>query len=183
MNAQLLQRRESSLTLVDHSSAEKSSRMNFGARVFVPCRPGKSSVRNAVLVVVIIHVLFLTGLLLRGSLDKETKSAVSVVGAQETANRFGVANTALELPTSQPVSRFPTYSVSTDLGELPPTPAESAAPVVSRTIVKGDSFARIAKQLRIPVATLLRANPGVNPARLQLGQKINVPIPSAAESK
>jgi LysM repeat protein len=43
-------------------------------------------------------------------------------------------------------------------------------------IVKsGDTIATIARQYNVKLTALLGANPGINPARLQLGQKINIP--------
>lgn len=43
------------------------------------------------------------------------------------------------------------------------------------TIRRGDSFFLIAQQYGIPLASLLAANPGVDPARLQIGQVICLP--------
>lgn len=43
------------------------------------------------------------------------------------------------------------------------------------TIRRGDSFYLVAQRFGIPLSTLLEANPGVDPARLQVGQIICVP--------
>ena len=43
------------------------------------------------------------------------------------------------------------------------------------TVRRGDSFYLIAQAFGIPLASLLQANPGVDPARLQIGQVICVP--------
>ncbi len=50
----------------------------------------------------------------------------------------------------------------------------------SYTIRRGDSFYLIAQRYGIPLASLLAANPGVDPARLQVGQVICVPSPTPA---
>lgn len=43
------------------------------------------------------------------------------------------------------------------------------------TVQRGDSFYLIAQRLGVPLANLLAANPGVDPARLMIGQVICVP--------
>lgn len=43
------------------------------------------------------------------------------------------------------------------------------------TVRRGDSFYLIAQRFGIPLASLLAANPGVDPAKLQIGQVICVP--------
>ncbi len=46
----------------------------------------------------------------------------------------------------------------------------------SSVIVKqGDTFTRIANNLRIKVNDLIKANPGVDPKKLQIGQTLNLP--------
>ena len=46
----------------------------------------------------------------------------------------------------------------------------------STVIVKqGDTFYGIANNLRINVNDLIKANPGVDPKKLQTGQKLNLP--------
>jgi len=56
-----------------------------------------------------------------------------------------------------------------------PRPGISCANGVAYTIRRGDSFYLIAQRNGIPLANLLTANPGVDPARLQVGQVICVP--------
>ncbi len=45
------------------------------------------------------------------------------------------------------------------------------------TIQSGDTMSNIASRYRIPLARLLDANPGVDPKRLQVGQRIVLPTP------
>lgn len=56
-----------------------------------------------------------------------------------------------------------------------PRPGTSCANGTAYTIQRGDSFYLIAQRFGIPLANLLAANPGVDPARLQIGQIICVP--------
>jgi N-acetylmuramoyl-L-alanine amidase len=55
--------------------------------------------------------------------------------------------------------------------------AHTVATVTTRTyIVKaGDTLGSIATQLRTTVPLLLRANPGITPTNLQIGDKISLP--------
>jgi LysM repeat protein len=63
-----------------------------------------------------------------------------------------------------------------------PTPVPTPMPTVSGqeyTIVKGDSFATIAKKFPGVSAKMIQdANPGVQPTKLKIGQKIQIPAPS-----
>lgn len=56
-----------------------------------------------------------------------------------------------------------------------PRPGTSCTNGVSYTIQRGDSFYLVAQRFGVPLANLLAANPGVDPARLQIGQVICVP--------
>jgi N-acetylmuramoyl-L-alanine amidase len=54
--------------------------------------------------------------------------------------------------------------------------AKIAAPSNRTYRVKaGDTFWEIAKQHRVPVSSLVAANPGVDPAKLQINRTLNVP--------
>lgn len=45
----------------------------------------------------------------------------------------------------------------------------------SYTVMEGDSFDKIARRQGIPTAALMKANPGLDPLRLQIGQKLVIP--------
>jgi len=64
---------------------------------------------------------------------------------------------------------------STASGDAAPTAATPDDGVY--TIQSGDTFSKIASRLGISLDALMRANPGVNPSRLQIGQKIVLPKP------
>ncbi|MFZ5816386.1 MAG: LysM peptidoglycan-binding domain-containing protein [Bacillota bacterium] len=53
-----------------------------------------------------------------------------------------------------------------------------ACPPGARTYVvrRGDTFASIARRLNLPVQALIRANPGVNPRALLIGQRLCIPV-------
>ncbi len=61
---------------------------------------------------------------------------------------------------------------------LPPEPAP-VAEGVTYSIAKGDTFSSIASRKGVSVAAIVKANPGVDPTRLQIGQKIKLPAGAA----
>ncbi len=59
-----------------------------------------------------------------------------------------------------------------------PAPRPAANPVAqARThkVVAGETIAQIAKKYRVPVQSIVRANPGVRPERLKIGQSLAIP--------
>ena len=62
---------------------------------------------------------------------------------------------------------------------LPPPPAAPVAQAEDYTVVKGDTFATIAKNNHVSVRAIEDANPGVDPKRLKIGQKLHMPAASA----
>lgn len=63
--------------------------------------------------------------------------------------------------------------------ETPPLPTPTPA-VTEYTILKGDTFSTIAPKFGVTVKALQIANPGVDPAKLQIGKKIVIPAPASA---
>ncbi|MFZ5989977.1 MAG: LysM peptidoglycan-binding domain-containing protein [Bacillota bacterium] len=47
---------------------------------------------------------------------------------------------------------------------------------IQYTVKPGDTFYRIALRLRVPLDAILRANPGINPSYLSVGQTICIPV-------
>ena len=62
---------------------------------------------------------------------------------------------------------------------LGPTPAPTTS---GRTHVvgRGDTYYSIAREYKTTMNAIKEVNPGVDPTKLQLGQKINVPAPAAS---
>lgn len=63
-----------------------------------------------------------------------------------------------------------------DVGGATPAPAPEGS---EYTIAKGDTFSTIAKKNHVSLNAIVKANPGVDPTRLQIGQKIKLPVASA----
>jgi LysM repeat protein len=64
-------------------------------------------------------------------------------------------------------------------------PVQTPAPQVAGTeyvVVKGDTFAKIAKKNGVSVKAIQAANPGVEPTKLKVGQKLSIPASSGGAS-
>jgi LysM repeat protein len=61
---------------------------------------------------------------------------------------------------------------------LPPPPPEAPLGATEYTIVKGDYLEKIAKSFHVSVRALMEANPGIEPTKLQIGQRIQIPAPA-----
>lgn len=63
-----------------------------------------------------------------------------------------------------------------DVGGATPAPVPEGS---EYTIAKGDTFSTIAKKNHVSLNAIVKANPGVDPTRLQIGRKIKLPAASA----
>ena len=77
-------------------------------------------------------------------------------------------------PPVQPRNEPPTGVAN--LGRPNPAPGSPAAPRTHK-VQPGESPASIARKYGVKVESLMAANPGLNPRRLQIGQSLNVPPP------
>jgi LysM repeat protein len=153
---------------------------------------GKSNIYFKVLLILTIHVVVIGGMLLQGCRDipKDRASDGNATNASETAldtttNSNPVAvpplsSTALSnnpmapgLPASQPLTPSQPPQM------IPPPPAVAAtAPAPSSeeyVIAAGDTLRVIAKRQHVSLEALKAANPGVNPRKLHIGQKLVMP--------
>jgi len=102
------------------------------------------------------------------------------------------APTATASPTPVPTIRVSATAVPATLTVTLPMPSPTAPPTPTRTstvaptinpapsqvhtIVRGDTLNKIALQYGCDVQALIQANPGLDPQRLQIGQKILIPV-------
>jgi LysM repeat protein len=127
----------------------------------------RSRVKVAVFCVVAINVLGLTALLMQGC--KREQEADNNPPPVVDTNLPPVVDT--NLPPA----------VETNPPPTPPpvaTPAPPAVPENAATeyvVVQGDSFSKIAKKFGVTVKAVEAANPGVEPTKLKVGQKLSIP--------
>lgn len=139
----------------------------------------RARVRLAVFFVLSIHVIALMALLMQGC----RKPAEPVAPPPET--NPPVAPTFEQAPPPVMGTNVPETNVPAPPPVVQSVPPSTPVPPPSvagqdYTVAKGDSFYSIAKKFGLTTKEVLAANPGVEPTRLQIGQKIHIPPPSAA---
>ncbi len=135
---------------------------------------GRARVKIAVFFVLAIHGIGLMALLMQGC----GQSKEPTVPAEPA---FSNAPPAFVEPTNPPVVETnPPEVTSPAVVEAPEIPAVPPAPAgaTEYTIVKGDYLLKIAKNYHVSVKAILDANPGLEPTKLKIGQKIQIPAPT-----
>ncbi|MCF7669416.1 MAG: LysM peptidoglycan-binding domain-containing protein [Verrucomicrobia bacterium] len=165
---------------------------------------GKSNLVIAAVTIVAIHIVLFGSLLMQGC-KRQADTSGELANAEETGQMTN------ELPPFDPSDfpeTFPSEEQTnvpaageTNLGaatdgrqetnlmgmgaqgetqELTTTPQPQSLGT-EYTVKSGDSFYKIAKDHGVSVKAIVDANPGLDPRRLQIGQKIVIPAPTAAE--
>jgi LysM repeat protein len=130
----------------------------------------RSRVKVAVFCVVAINVLGLTALLMQGCKREQTEAENNTPPVDTNMPPAVDTNLPPTVETNPPVTPPPVA-----------TPAPQAVPESAATeyvVVKGDTFSGIAKKFGVSVKAVEAANPGVEPTKLKLGQKLSIPAAS-----
>jgi len=156
----------------------------------------KPNLPVVVFIFLAIHAVVLGGILMSGCKKDET----GPTGKGNTGNLKPMINTNDWLtqpplpitPPSNVTIITPPLPIATNIAVInpPPTPTPHLPPVTPATeipvttpsthvIAKGDSFYSIGKKYNVPMKDIENANPGADPKKLKLGQKINIPTPAA----
>jgi LysM repeat protein len=142
---------------------------------------GKSNVRIAFFTIVAIHVFFLGGALMQGCGDKKPNASAQsgtptndvVIAPMPTS----VVETAVQSATNpvNPLASNPPPIAATPVTGAPAieTPAPSGGR--EHVVIKNDTFATIAKKYGVSVKSVQEANPAVQPTKLRIGQKLQIP--------
>ena len=77
-------------------------------------------------------------------------------------------------PAPDGISGQPT--VTPDVAQPKPAPPKPVKPR-THTVVAGETAASIARKAGVKLSALEQANPGMNPARIRVGQVLNLPPP------
>ncbi len=101
-----------------------------------------------------------------------------------------VPATTTTVPVAAPTAVTPTTATTTVAPTLNTAVAApvytpdlgAAATAKEYAIASGDTLGKIAKENHISLKTLLEANPSVNPTKLKIGQKIQIPASTATAS-
>jgi LysM repeat protein len=163
----------------------------------------KSTIRIAFFSILIVHVVFIGGLLIQGC-TKETTPAGDSTAPKTNADMSMPANgdVAANPTPTDPTAGVPAATTGdtapVTANQVAPTPAPTVvnpvmpAPVAAATVPaatgatheyvigKGDTLGAIAKKNGVSLKALQEANPGLNATRLQIGQKVQIPAGSSA---
>jgi N-acetylmuramoyl-L-alanine amidase len=142
-------------------------------------------VRTAVVTIAALNAAALVALLAQGC-RQEQSTAPDSAATNDGAMAQSAANPATNSVSTNCASASTNVAVvSSNLIVLPPETNAPVAPPISVTeyaIVKGDTFSALAKRFHVSIKAIIEANPGVNPARLQIGQKIQIQAPQTPPS-
>ena len=130
---------------------------------------GRARVKIAVFFVLTIHGVALLALLMQGC-QKEKDTSAKAEQTNPSTPTFDPTNTSpAELaPLSTPTN---VYMPPVEQAQTPTPPAGGAEYVVAQ----GDTFSKIASKVKVPMAAVIAANPGVEPTKLRPGQKLHIP--------
>jgi LysM repeat protein len=149
---------------------------------------GKAQIRITVFAILAIHVVLLGVLLIAGCNKKSTtetpvdNTGLPPIPPVET-NAWPTPPPAQDVTTTTlPPPPVITQEVVTLAPTVIPTPVIDQ-PVITtlseHTISKGESFYTLGKKYGVGYKAIADANPGVNPNRLKIGDKIKIPPPKA----
>ena len=150
----------------------------------------KSNLFIAVFAILTLHVVLVGGMLIAGCKrgDKESKLA-----SNESTNTLPPFDTNFLSNLPAPDTNTPPATPAANVAAppvvaptLPPvTPIaapETTAGTTEYKVAKGDTFAKIAKDHKVTVAAMTKANPGVDSRKLKVGQVLQLPPPPSAAS-
>jgi len=175
---------------------------------FEGAKRGRSNMRMAVIVVVLLHIALFTGILFNACKQKDEEASE---GARKTtAEEMAQITAPQPQPPPLPQPSLPTTPALPDISGLPPLPSNAGAtipppptsafpssqpglpappltpaPIAStgteHVIASGESFWTIGKKYGVSAKSIEGANPNVIPTRMKIGQKIIIPPKPIAE--
>ncbi len=145
-----------------------------------PESAAKSRTRIVVFAILAAHVIFVCVLLLQGC-KRTTTESTPPEQTGLTPEPFTNAPITPPLPETNLVVTPPVITNEpTPPPPLPP-PTPPVGPEREHVIAKGESFYTLGKKYGVGYKAIAEANPGVNPNKLKIGDKIKIPAPKAKE--
>lgn len=138
----------------------------------------RARVKVAVFSIFAFNILLISPLLIQGCKEKQPPAATdnSTAPTNDVAADTNAAP-ALPTPSTNAVAPAPVAQAPVAPVVEPAIPAPAAADYV---VVKGDTYSKIAHEHGTTVKALTAANPGVDPAKLQIGKKLQIPAATTA---
>lgn len=157
------------------SNLEQQSKARSSLKVKIFCALGAN--------VAVLLVLLMQGCKREQAQTPVEDPATTGVFTDTNAPTFGedtnYTATATDTNVAYPTPT-PTTTPTPDLTQQPaPTPTIEPS-VTEYTIQKGDTFSTIAPKFHVSLKALQAANPNVDPSKLQIGKKINIPAATTA---
>jgi LysM repeat protein len=142
----------------------------------------RTRVKIAVFFVLAVHAIGLMALLMQGcgrpasEQPQQDTNTMVMTTFDDTNASLPDASQLGAIATSAPPDIQPSQPL-TPPGIVSPQPPPAAG--TEYTILKNDNFSTIAKKFGVTSKAIADANPGVEPTKLRIGQKIQVPPPQA----
>jgi LysM repeat protein len=133
---------------------------------------GRARVKIAVFFVLAIHGIGLMALLMQGCGQSKEPATQTETTSSNQAPAF-VDTTNQPVATSNVPVVVTTQAVVETISQ-PVVPGGAT----EYTIVKGDILDNIAKKFHVSLKAITDANPGIQPTKLKIGQKIHIPTPA-----
>jgi LysM repeat protein len=133
----------------------------------------RSSLKTKIFVALGVNVVVLLGLLLTPGCKRE--QPVAELPPEPTYTDTNSVAPVIDTNVTATVTDTNVVSTSPTTIVEPPPLTQPVAAVSEYEIQKGDTFSSIAPKFHISVSALKAANPTVDPAKLRIGKKINIP--------
>ena len=145
---------------------------------------GKAQIRITVFAILAIHVVLL-GVLLIAGCNKKTEPDLT----QNNPGLPPIPPVETNAWPTPPLAQDPAHTLPPPVTTTqqvvaptpPPTPPVIEQPVATslteHTISKGESFYTLGKKYGVGFKAIADANPGINPTRLKIGDKVKIPPP------
>jgi LysM repeat protein len=138
----------------------------------------RARVKIAVFLVLTIHGIGLLALLMQGC-KKEDNLGAGSEATNNPAIAFADPTNTPSLATNEPALAnnltSPPPAIETNTPPIPPVSG-----LTEYTLASGDNFSSLSKKFHVTLKALMDANPGLEPTKLKVGQKINIPPPTTA---
>ncbi len=156
---------------------------------------------RALLIVLVLHIVAVAGIIAFNTIKtRETMATANALEALATPSPAPAI--ATEEPAAVEPNEVTKVAVKTE-GKASVPPLESAKPAAAKpaasksvittpavldsgkiyTVVKGDNPVTIARHLKVSEADLLELNQITDPRKLQIGQKLHLPVAASSKAK
>ena len=123
------------------------------------------------------------------TVESSTAPTVSEIATEPDAPAPGVPGAGVQQetmptpPATRTVSKIPLPPAPQKPASAPAAPAAGATPAAAPVVhvgKRGEVLSGISKKYNVKMSAIVAANPGLNPNRIRIGQKLNIPGGTAA---